>query len=299
VQVTAGWTPDDPSLFQNAQIYEGDLTEFCNRRCKGEKICTGGAFGIAMKDGSFYSFDDAGNLKAQVALVESGQNPLVEGQWGRAKIVGVLQDSVITVRQVSGGRGTEHLMLQRVVQLSVIVMPAMLAAAATCERPVEVRQRAAAAYAQGNLQSAIGQLRQAIQSCPTESFFEFMLGNALYRSGEVRESAEHYRKFLAARPENIEAHLSLGFALFETGDRQQALEQWRAAVVIDPKSPFARAALAVGLYANGDPVTAATEYNFAVQLDSRYADTAALGIDIRWKPAVRGIAAEIIRHSAS
>lgn len=101
VTVEAGWTPEDPSLFANAQVFEGDLTEFCNRRCKGEKICTGGAFGLAMKDDSFYPFDDTGNLMAQVALVESGQNPLVEGQWGHAKVVGVLKDSVLTIREIS------------------------------------------------------------------------------------------------------------------------------------------------------------------------------------------------------
>ena len=99
--ITPGWTSDDPSVFQNAQTFEGDLTEFCNRRCKGEQICTGGAFGIAQPDGGFYSFDDVGNLKAQVALVEGGQNPLVEGQWGHAKVVGILKDSVITVREIS------------------------------------------------------------------------------------------------------------------------------------------------------------------------------------------------------
>ena len=101
VAITPAWTPDDPASFESAQTYEGDLTEFCNRRCKGEQICTGGAFGIAQPDGGFYSFDDIGNLKAQVALVESGQNPLVEGQWGHAKVVGILKDSVITVREIS------------------------------------------------------------------------------------------------------------------------------------------------------------------------------------------------------
>jgi len=99
--VTSDSTADDPALLQNSQIYEGDLTEYCNRRCKGEKACTGGAFAIAIKDDSFYAFDDVGNLKAQVAIVESGQNPLVEGQWGHVKVVGILKDSVLTVREIS------------------------------------------------------------------------------------------------------------------------------------------------------------------------------------------------------
>jgi len=101
--VTAGWTADDPALDRNAKTFEGDLTEYCRRRCKGEKICTGGAFGIAVNEDVFYAFDDVGNLKAQVLLVEGGKNPLIEGQWGRAKVVGILDPDtqVLTVRSIS------------------------------------------------------------------------------------------------------------------------------------------------------------------------------------------------------
>jgi len=100
--VTPAWTPDDPALYQNAKILEGTLTEFCNRRCANlETICTGGAFGLVADDNTFYPFDDLGNLRAQVALVDIGQNPLKEGQFGRAKVVGIVKNSILTVREIS------------------------------------------------------------------------------------------------------------------------------------------------------------------------------------------------------
>ena len=100
ISVTPAWTPDDPTLFQNATAFVGTLQEFCNRRCAGEAVCTGGAFGLSIDDNTFYAFDDVSNLKAQVALVGNGENPLKEGQFGRAKVVGILSNSVLTIRDI-------------------------------------------------------------------------------------------------------------------------------------------------------------------------------------------------------
>jgi hypothetical protein len=100
--VTPAFTQDNPALLQEAQTFVGNLTEFCNRRCAANKaICTGGAFGLAVDETTFYSFDDVGNLMAQVALVDSGQNPQKEGAFGGARVVGVLKDSVLTVLRIS------------------------------------------------------------------------------------------------------------------------------------------------------------------------------------------------------
>jgi hypothetical protein len=99
--VVAASTPDDPALFRNAQTFIGTLTEYCKRRCAGEASCTGGAFGVQVDESTFYTFDDVSNLKAQVALVMDGANPLVEGQFGTAKVVGVLNNSVLTIQTIS------------------------------------------------------------------------------------------------------------------------------------------------------------------------------------------------------
>jgi hypothetical protein len=99
--VTPGWAPDKPDLSQKVITVEGTLLEFCNRRCDGLIICTGGAFGIIAGETTLYTFDDVSNLKTQVMLVNEGKNPLGEGQLGRARAVGVLQGSTLTVREIT------------------------------------------------------------------------------------------------------------------------------------------------------------------------------------------------------
>jgi tetratricopeptide (TPR) repeat protein len=161
------------------------------------------------------------------------------------------------------------------------------------------RDQATSFYKHGNLASAITELTAAIRACPTEPFHRFMLGNALYRAGRLKESATSYAAFLDDRPYHMEGHMSLGFTLFELGDKTGALHHWTVAERIEPESPFARAALAVGLYATGDPENAAIQYDRAKTLDSRYGDSVALAIDIRWKEPVRAILAEIERLKES
>jgi hypothetical protein len=99
--VTPGWIPDDPTQFTNAKTFSGPISEFCNRRCDGTDICTGGAFGIQIDANTFYIFDDVSNLKTQVAMVNAGFNPLGEGHVGSAKVVGVVNGSTLTIQTIS------------------------------------------------------------------------------------------------------------------------------------------------------------------------------------------------------
>jgi hypothetical protein len=100
--VTPAWTPVDPTFFQHAKTFEGTLTEFCHRRCAEDvAVCTGGAFGLDVDDNTFYTFDDVSNLKAQVALVYDGKNPLTEGEFGHAKVRGIVNNSVLTVQTIT------------------------------------------------------------------------------------------------------------------------------------------------------------------------------------------------------
>jgi len=87
--------------------------------------------------------------------------------------------------------------------------------------------------------------------------------------------------------------MCLGFAAFELGDKKKAIEQWTLAARLETESPFARAALAVGFYSIQDVDNALIQYELATMLDARYAEPAALAIDIRWKPPVRAILAEV------
>lgn len=162
-----------------------------------------------------------------------------------------------------------------------------------CTTARTYRDRATASYRQRDLISTIAHLRKAVQLCPAEPFYMFMLGNALYRAAALEDSANTYEAFLQLRPNHFEAHMSLGFALFELGDRKKAVEQWTTAANVEPESPFARTALAVGLYAIGDADNALVQYERAIATDRRYAEPEALAIDIRWKPPVRAILGDV------
>jgi tetratricopeptide (TPR) repeat protein len=155
------------------------------------------------------------------------------------------------------------------------------------------RDRATASYRRQDLISTIKELREAVQLCPTEPSYKFMLGNALYRAEALEESANSYMAFLEMRPDFFEAHMSLGFVLFELGDKRKATEQWRIAEDAEPESPFARAALAVGFHSIGDVDNALIQYQRAVTIDPRYEEPEALAIDIRWKPALLAILGNI------
>jgi hypothetical protein len=69
------------------------------RRCAGEVICTGGAFALTVGDDR-YPLDEIGNLKAQVAIVDQGKDPRLEGPLGRAKVTGVLNGPVLVVQRI-------------------------------------------------------------------------------------------------------------------------------------------------------------------------------------------------------
>jgi len=69
--VTPAWTTDEATGPQAS--FEGQLEEFCTRRCEGQPNCTAGEFGVRTAEDRFVRFDDLGNLKARVAEVESGK----------------------------------------------------------------------------------------------------------------------------------------------------------------------------------------------------------------------------------
>ena len=151
------------------------------------------------------------------------------------------------------------------------------------------QQQATAAYKRGDLAEATAELRQAIRLCPSEPFYSFMLGNALYRADKRLEAEAAYRLATEQDPSFIEARMSFGFTLFELERPKEALEQWLSAMRMQTDSAFARAALAVGLYASGDQDNAVIQYDQAVRLEARYADDKAVALDIRWKPPAMGI----------
>jgi hypothetical protein len=72
ISISPIWITREEENALPALSFEGEMVEFCTRRCVGEEGCSGGEFGVTMPDGKILRFDDLGNLKARVALVEKG-----------------------------------------------------------------------------------------------------------------------------------------------------------------------------------------------------------------------------------
>lgn len=77
---------------------EGDLQEFCTKRCNDNpEECTATEFGVSVSDDVFLRFDDLGNLKARVALIEA----LKPDSTVRVRVTGrVLTKTTVLVREI-------------------------------------------------------------------------------------------------------------------------------------------------------------------------------------------------------
>ena len=159
--------------------------------------------------------------------------------------------------------------------------------------PSPYQREAIGFYKTGHLEPAIDRIRQAVEACPGQGFYRFMLGNALYRANRLEEARESYRKAVELDPNRVEWHISLGFTLFELGDSREATQEWIQAMRLEPRSALARAAAAIGLYFQGDQENALIQYREAARLESVYATPEALTVDIRWKPQARNLLVEL------
>ena len=95
ISVVPAFTFDDSSKAL-VKTFSGTLKQFCTRRCNTGVNCTAREFGIATPDGSFYTFDDLGNLKAFVLLLDSGKVSGVS-----VNVSGIVSDTFLTVDQMS------------------------------------------------------------------------------------------------------------------------------------------------------------------------------------------------------
>ena len=104
--VTPAWISVEEENSAPTVALNGILAEFCTRRCEGAPICTGGEFGVTLADEKFLRFDDVGNLKTRVTLIESGKK--VEGgdedhpSTVRVRVIGSpVSETIFRVREVT------------------------------------------------------------------------------------------------------------------------------------------------------------------------------------------------------
>jgi predicted O-linked N-acetylglucosamine transferase (SPINDLY family) len=88
--------------------------------------------------------------------------------------------------------------------------------------------------AQGKLDAAIEQYRQALLHRPNNAEAHNNLANALMEQGQLDDAVKHYRNALFIKPNFAEALNNLGTSLQKQGDLKRALELFRKALLIRP-----------------------------------------------------------------
>lgn len=96
--ITPAWITVEEENSLPVVDFEGILQEFCTRRCNDTPAsCTGGEFGISVSEEKFLRFDDLGNLKTRVVLVDGDR----ELPNTRVRVTGsLINNTMLRVREV-------------------------------------------------------------------------------------------------------------------------------------------------------------------------------------------------------
>jgi Flp pilus assembly protein TadD len=116
--------------------------------------------------------------------------------------------------------------------------------------PVQLLQRAAAAYAQRDLGAAERDCRSILQVQPGDPEATHLLGLVRRLAGDPLEAERLLRASIERAPRRAEFRVNLGNLLRSTNKLRDAEEQYRAALEIEPDSRAARLAL-VGVLRDG------------------------------------------------
>jgi tetratricopeptide (TPR) repeat protein len=122
-------------------------------------------------------------------------------------------------------------------------------------------------HARGNLANAVrGRYEQAVAQNPNDPVAHYNLGNALADAGLAREAIEQYEVALRLRPGYTEAHKSLGGVLVQLGSLQDAIAHYEESVRSDPNDPTTRFNLGSTLARAGRLREAIEQYRQVVRL---------------------------------
>jgi tetratricopeptide (TPR) repeat protein len=87
---------------------------------------------------------------------------------------------------------------------------------------------------------AIGELKKAIELCPTFADLHMKLGNLHRDGGNLPMAREHYATACTVNPKYVPARVLLGVTLLALGNADEALAEWKAALAIDPDNKNAQ-----------------------------------------------------------
>jgi Tfp pilus assembly protein PilF len=126
--------------------------------------------------------------------------------------------------------------------------------------------------AQGKLDQAAQQYRQALAVAPNSYDGHNDLGILLGKQGLTAEALKQFRLAEAIKPEDASAHSNAAWILTETHQYPQAVEEFTQALRFDPTNASTHNNLGVALLQLGDFEKAAEQFNDAIQIDPSYAD---------------------------
>lgn len=87
---------------------------------------------------------------------------------------------------------------------------------------------------------AIGELKKAVELCPTFADLHVKLGNLHRDGGNLPMAREHYATACTVNPKFVPARVLLGVTLLALGQPEQAVAEWKAALAIDPANKNAQ-----------------------------------------------------------
>ena len=96
--------------------------------------------------------------------------------------------------------------------------------------------KAQVAIEQGDQDTALQELEQAVASDPDSPFLRLRLATLYVRKGKVAEALEHCQRVVAQEPDNDEAQLLLAGLLSSTNREEEAAKVYEAVLTRAPKS---------------------------------------------------------------
>ncbi len=122
----------------------------------------------------------------------------------------------------------------------------------------------------GNVDEAIGQFEQALQSEPGYADSHFNLGVALLKKGKVDEAIGQFEQALQSEPGRVDFHINLGAALLQKGRVDEAIRHFQTALDLDANSAEACYGLGDAYSREGRMAEAINQYQKALQINPAY-----------------------------
>jgi tetratricopeptide (TPR) repeat protein len=126
-----------------------------------------------------------------------------------------------------------------------------------------------AALEGGDVPTAAGYFRKALEVAPDSASLHHRLGTALILGGDARAGQEQFEAALKLDPGFARAHYSLGIVMASAGRPREAIERLSVAVKSEPDYVEARLLLGDMLRLSGRPKDSLPHYGHVLALDQR------------------------------